>query len=131
MSKNPEPKETAIPRRTRRFWLRQDPPLAPFVWGGLLPLSALACLMLYALLPFARDDIQSAVHDNTRAALDDAGLQWADLSVSGQHVELSGAPPAEADGERALAVARAATCPTWAGRLACAVSVTGDFRALK
>jgi hypothetical protein len=101
------------------------------VWGGLLPLLALACLMLYAVLPFAREDIQSAVHDNTRAALDEAGLQWAELAVSGQHVELSGAPPVEAEGERALAVARATTCPSWAGRLACVVSATGNFHALK
>jgi hypothetical protein len=151
MKKNPEARETQPPRRSRRYWMRSEQAQLPFVWSGLLPLVGLACLILYAVLPFAREEIQAAVHDNTRATLDAAGLQWVELSVSGQNVELSGTLPAarggrsessarreskgkpesksvdDADGDRAVMVARQATCPSWAGRLVCAVSVTARF----
>jgi outer membrane protein OmpA-like peptidoglycan-associated protein len=67
------------------------------------------------------------VEREVRAHLNEAGLSWVGVAVSGQSVKLAGVEPVSGDGERALEVARAATCPTWLGRHTCAVSVTGSF----
>jgi flagellar motor protein MotB len=99
----------------------------PFLWRGALPLLGLILLMLYAAWPFARDDIQAAVSEQTRDALAAHELAWVRVSVSGQDVVLSGTPPAIGAGDTAIAVARAAACPSWLGWLTCAVSVTGRF----
>jgi outer membrane protein OmpA-like peptidoglycan-associated protein len=82
---------------------------------------------LYAVGPFAREDIESAVRERTRAGLDAAGFGWVKLQVSGQDVVLGGEQLAAGDGDRALALAREAACPSWAGPLLCAVAVTGRF----
>ena len=34
---------------TRRFFVRRDPPVWPFVWRGLLPLAGLVALAWFAL----------------------------------------------------------------------------------
>jgi outer membrane protein OmpA-like peptidoglycan-associated protein len=112
-----------------RGFRRIDPPRWPFVWRGLLPLLGLLALAVFAVTRVAHGWIEDAVRDRTRAALDGAGLGWVGLEVSGQRVWLSGAPPAPADGDRALEVARQARCPSWAGGLICAVSVSGAFAA--
>jgi outer membrane protein OmpA-like peptidoglycan-associated protein len=116
-------------RITRRYTVRRDPPLWPFVWRGLLPLLGLLLLAWYALSPFARNDVETAVRERTRAALDAAGFKWVDLAVSGQDVSLGGAQPRAGAGDDALAVARGVTCPTWLGDRLCAVSVVGRFAA--
>lgn len=72
-------------------------------------------------------DIEAEVLAQTRALLDAKGHQWAKLEVSGQHVVLSGTPPAAGAGEAVLDLARSVTCPTWAGLKLCAVSVEGRF----
>ena len=119
---------TAVVTRTTRRWLvRRDAPVWPFVWRGLLPLLGLLGLAAFAFWSFAPADIESSVLRETRAQLDAKGMNWADLSVSGQDVLVRGTPPASGDGDEALAVARAATCPSWAGRLTCAVKVSGNF----
>lgn len=97
------------------------------MWRGALPLAALVLVALIALLPFAHTAIQGTVEREVRAQLNEAGFNWVGLSASGQSVKLAGVEPAGGDGERALAIARTATCPTWAGRRICAVSVTGSF----
>lgn len=106
-----------------------DPPVWPFVWRGALPSAALALIVLFAALPFARNSIQGAVERELRAQLNDAGFAWVGLAVSGQNVTLAGVEPQAGDGRRALGLARAATCPTALGRRTCAVSVTGSFMA--
>lgn len=120
---------TSTTRVVERRWIRHDHPIWPFVWRGLLPVLGLLLLAWYALWPFARGDMEANVMRETREQLAAQGFRWANVSVSGQHVTLSGSPPKSGDGEAAIAAARAATCPSWAGRLTCAVAVRGDFTA--
>jgi outer membrane protein OmpA-like peptidoglycan-associated protein len=112
-----------------RSWRQVDPPAWPFVWRGLLPVLGLVALALFALTRFAHGWIEDAVAARTRTALDGAGLRWVQLEVSGQQVKLTGTAPAAPDGDQALEVARQARCPSWAGELVCAISVTGNFDA--
>lgn len=118
---------STVSRSVQRRWVRRDTPVQPFVWGGLLPLLGTALVYAYAVLPFASKDIQGTVQQEVRTALDARGLSWAELRVSGQHVFLTGSPPDTAGGDAAMEAARAATCPTWLGRLTCSVHVTGLF----
>jgi outer membrane protein OmpA-like peptidoglycan-associated protein len=113
---------------TERRWVRRDTPL-PFLWGGLWPLLALLLLTIFALGPLAKGRIEKSVLNEVRDTLDEQNHRWARLSVSGQNVSLSGVPPSISAGDEAMSVARAATCPTWAGHLTCAVKVTGQFDA--
>lgn len=114
---------------TRRYTVRRDPPLWPFVWRGLMPLVGLLLLGWYALAPFARGDIEAVVREHTRKALDGAGFEWVNLAVSGQDVTLTGTQPRTGAGDGALALARRVSCPTWLGEHLCAVSVVGRFAA--
>jgi outer membrane protein OmpA-like peptidoglycan-associated protein len=111
----------------RHLLVWRDPPVWPFLWRGLLPLLGLALAALFAFGPFARGWIESTVQRETREQLNTAGYGWVGLKVSGQNVTLSGTEPTTSAGERAIALAKAATCPTWLGRRTCAVSVVGDF----
>ena len=118
---------TAEVRVVQRRWVRREPPIWPFLWRGLLPLLGLLLLGVYALRPFAREQIQSTVIRETDAALAAPENSWVQVFVSGQDVTLSGVQPAANAGERALGLARAATCPSWAGRVTCAVNVLSHF----
>lgn len=111
----------------RHLLVWRDPPVWPFLWRGLLPLLGLALVALFAFGPLARGWIQSTVQRETREQLNTAGFGWVGLKVSGQSVTLTGTEPTMSAGERAIALAKAATCPTWLGRRTCAVSVVGDF----
>jgi outer membrane protein OmpA-like peptidoglycan-associated protein len=113
---------------SERRWVRRDTPL-PFLWGGLWPLLALLLLIVFALGPLAKGRIEKHVRNEVRDTLDEQNHKWAQLAVSGQNVSLSGVPPSISAGDEAMSVARAATCPTWAGHLTCAVKVTGQFDA--
>jgi outer membrane protein OmpA-like peptidoglycan-associated protein len=117
---------TTSTHSTRRMWLRRDPPW-PFVWRGLLPVLGLLALALFALLPFARNDIEAEVRHGVQHQLLSQGMGWAQVTVSGQHVVLAGTPPTAGAAEAALSSARKALCPTWRGPKYCAVQVTGDF----
>jgi len=117
----------AVLRRHLLVW--SDPPAWPFLWRGLLPLLVLAFAAWFALGPLAHQGIQSTVQRETRAQLDAAGFGWVTVRAAGQNLTLSGTEPAAGAGEQALALARAATCPTWLGRRTCAASVQGDFTA--
>ncbi|MFZ0007476.1 MAG: OmpA family protein [Steroidobacteraceae bacterium] len=111
----------------RRHLIWRDPPLWPFLWQGLVPLLALVLVAAFAAGPVARQWIEAPVQRETRAQLDAAGYRWVHLAVSGQNVTLSGEAPTAEAGNRALMLARAATCPTWVGRRTCAASVAGTF----
>lgn len=115
----------AVLDRHQLVW--RDPPVWPFAWRGLVPLLALALVALFALGPFARGTIEGGLQSELRAQLDSAGFSWASLRISGQNVSLSGEEPSAGAGERAMDLARSATCPTWSGRRACAVRVAGEF----
>jgi outer membrane protein OmpA-like peptidoglycan-associated protein len=82
---------------------------------------------LFAFGTFARGWIEGTVQRETREQLNAAGYGWVGLKVSGQNVTLSGVEPTTSAGERAIALAKGASCPTWLGRRTCAVSVVGDF----
>ena len=111
----------------RHLLLWRDPPVWPFLWRGLLPLLGLAVIALFAFGTFARSWIEASVQRETREQLNTAGYTWVGLRVSGQNVTLSGVEPTSSAGERAIALAKAASCPTWLGRRTCAVSVAADF----
>ena len=111
----------------RHLLLWRDPPVWPFLWRGLLPLLGLAVIALFAFGTFARSWIEASVQRETREQLNAAGYAWVGLKVSGQNVTLSGVEPTSSAGERAIALAKAASCPTWLGRRTCAVSVAADF----
>lgn len=111
----------------RHLLLWRDAPVWPFLWRGLLPLLGLALAALFAFGPFARNWIEGTVQRETREQLNAAGYAWVALKVSGQNLTLTGNAPTRSAGERAIALAQAATCPTWLGRRTCAVSVVGDF----
>lgn len=97
------------------------------LWQAMLPAAGLAAITWFATAPFAANEIEASVAHGVRAHLQQTGHGWAQVMVTGQEVLLTGAPPAPGAGEAALAVARAATCPTWAGPQVCAVLVLGAF----
>ena len=117
----------AVLRPDALVW--RDPPVWPFVWRGLLPLVLLAWVAAFAIGPVAHDWIEGSVARETRSQLAAAGFTWVSLSVSGQTITLSGEEPAAGAGGRAVALAQAATCPSWIGRLTCAATVVGRFAA--
>ena len=129
----------AVVHRHLLIW--RDPPAWPFVWRGLLallgledfllareirvlPLLGLALVALFAFGTFARGWIEGTVQRETREQLNAAGYGWVGLKVSGQNVTLSGVEPTTSAGERAIALAKGASCPTWLGRRPCATIST-------
>jgi outer membrane protein OmpA-like peptidoglycan-associated protein len=102
---------------------------SPYVWRGLLPTLGLAAVFWFALAPFAANDIEAGVRREVSSQLQQQGHGWAKVFVTGQEVLLSGTPPRPGAGDEALAAARAASCATWAGPQACAVTVLGAFAA--
>jgi outer membrane protein OmpA-like peptidoglycan-associated protein len=121
---------SGMTRVVQRRWIRLAEPIWPFVWRGLIPLLGLLLLAWWAFRPFAKSDVEATVLRETTSQLAAQGHGWAKIDVSGQHVVLSGAQPKAGDGDTALAAARAALCPSWAGRLTCAVDVKGNFDAV-
>src|SRR5437763_9301900 len=117
----------AVLRPHALLW--RNPPVWPFLWRGLLPLAALALVAAFAVGPVAHDWIEGSVARETRSRLAAAGFSWVSVSASGQTVTLSGEEPAAGAGGRAVALARAVTCPSWIGRVSCAAAVVGRFAA--
>jgi outer membrane protein OmpA-like peptidoglycan-associated protein len=119
---------TSTTTTTQRF-VRVSGGASPYVWRGLLPTLGLAGVLWFGVAPFAANEIEATVRGEIRSRLQQQGFGWVDVAVSGQEVLLSGTPPRGGAGDEALALARAATCPTWAGPKVCAVSVIGAFGA--
>jgi outer membrane protein OmpA-like peptidoglycan-associated protein len=117
---------SAVPT-TRCLLVRQDGAGPPFVWAGLWPLLGLLGLAAYALLPFARNDIESTVHREVQSELNAKSLNWVNLKTSGQNVLLTGSPPDDTGPARAVEVASGAMCPTWLGLKPCVVRVFTKF----
>ncbi|MCL4695839.1 MAG: OmpA family protein [Burkholderiaceae bacterium] len=116
------PRGVTLTRLVRRV---EDGP--GVLWAALLPAAGLAALAWFGMAPFASHDIEASVAAGVRAQLLQHGHGWVQVGVTGQEVLLSGTPPSPGAGGAALAAARAATCPTWAGPQVCAVLVLGDF----
>jgi hypothetical protein len=119
---------SSVVTTTRRFLVRREKGAPGFIWGGLLPLLGLLALLWYGLWPWAQHDIEANVTRSVHSSLVDRSMGWVQMAVSGQHVHLTGSPATAAAGDEALAVARAATCPSWLGQRTCAVEVTADWK---
>ncbi len=107
--------------------VRRDTPVWPFIWRGLLPLLGLLGLLLYAVWPFARGEIEANVERSIAQAFADKGLPDVRVQVFGQQVLLGGSLKPGVTPLDALAIAKQATCPTWLGPQVCAELVIGKF----
>ncbi len=119
----------SVATQQQRMLVRRQTGAQPFVWGGLLPLLGLAALALYALLPFARNDIQATVHRDVQAQLVANQLNWTKLTTSGQNVLLTGTPPDAEAAAKAVEAARTTQCTSWTGLQRCVVTVFTKFTA--
>jgi hypothetical protein len=81
--------EEARVMRSRRIARREGH--LPFVPFGLVPLAGLGLLFLIALVPFALG-VQGATKRAVTEALAANGIDWAETSVSGQSVTITGEP---------------------------------------
>lgn len=95
-------------------------------WGA-LPLLGLAGVCLFGATRFARNWIESPLRHHVRGQLDSNHLEMVRVDVNGQDVVLSGSLPNAEDGPRAVRLAEAAACPSWAGALDCTRTVVGRF----
>jgi outer membrane protein OmpA-like peptidoglycan-associated protein len=114
----------------KQSWIRRDTPES-FFWRGLWPVLAVIFVTIYALWPFAKDEVESTVRSELRTQLDAASYEWVNVSVSGQQVTLRGTPPSATAASEAMMVARKSTCPSWTLRWVCAVQVTAEFASVE
>ena len=113
--------EEARVMRSRRI-ARKDGHL-PFVPFGLIPLAGLGLLFLIALVPFALG-VQSATKRAVTEALAANGVDWAETSVSGQSVRITGDAASGAEAHKALTIAKRASSATPFGLARPATRVT-------
>jgi outer membrane protein OmpA-like peptidoglycan-associated protein/osmotically-inducible protein OsmY len=114
-------------RPMRRAFVRLPRPRWAFLPWGALPLVGFGDASLIAVTSFADTRIERSVREHVAQALSAKGCDWVQVRASGQVVTLSGIEPFEGDAQRALAIARLATCPTWAGEAVCATEVKGSI----
>lgn len=108
------------------LWVRDPDHRFSFWWRGAAPLGVLAAVLIYNATAFAQKTRAQVRHEVTEE-LSRAGLTWVVVHADGQHVRLSGASPSPQGGERAITIAKAATCQSWLGELPCARSVVAHF----
>ena len=113
--------EEARVMRSRRIARREGH--LPFVPFGLVPLAGLGLLFLIALVPFALG-VQGATKRAVTEALAANGIDWAETSVSGQSVTITGDAPSGAEAHRARLIARKAASGTPFGLARPATRVT-------
>src|ERR1700733_14136196 len=80
----------------RHLLVWRDPAPWPFMWRGLLPLIALALVLIIASGPFARGALEGAVQGRIGGKWSPGGRGGAAVTVWGQNVTLSGEAPASA-----------------------------------
>lgn len=102
------------PARARRY-RRVEGGGLPFVPWGLAPTVALVGALAFGLGPFARRNVEDATRHAVADAL--APYPWAQTEISGQFVTVRGQPPDALQAAGAIAAARSAVVPTWAGPL--------------
>lgn len=102
--------------------------MSPLPWwpGGIVPLLLLGLLGLF-LFGWFPSIVERAVTQDVTETLRSAGHDWAEVSVSGQHVVIRGHAPSEAVGAQAVALAEDARSDTWTGRLVSPWKVLGEF----
>nr|WP_321441556.1 OmpA family protein [uncultured Hyphomonas sp.] len=101
--------EEARVMRSRRIARRNGH--LPFIPFGLVPLAGLGLLFLIALIPFALG-VEGATKRAVTEALAANGIDWAETSVSGQSVTITGEAPSGAEAHRAGLIARKAASGT-------------------
>jgi outer membrane protein OmpA-like peptidoglycan-associated protein len=94
---------------------------------GLLPVMALALLLLFALTFFPRGAVEAIAERATQQALNSVGANWATAHVSGQWVTLEGAPPSRADAAKAVAAVQNAKAGAMFGAAIPVTRVTERF----
>lgn len=95
----------------------------PFVPFGLIPLAGLGLSFLIALVPFALG-VQGATKRAVTEALAANGVDWAQTSVSGQSVTITGAAASGAEAHKARMIAKRAVSATPFGLARPATRVT-------
>ncbi|MEO1966075.1 OmpA family protein [Hyphomonas sp.] len=113
--------EEARVMRSRRI-ARSDNHL-PFMPFGLVPLVGLGLLFLIALGPFAFG-VQGATKRAVTETLAANGVDWAETSVSGQSVTITGDAPSGAEAHKARLIAKRAASGTPFGLARPATRVT-------
>ncbi len=116
-------KKTSVRYRIRR----SDASLMDrfFPWG-LLALLFLLLPLIYGLMWFAKNGIETAVETEVQNELTAKSFNWVEVQVDGQEVTLSGKANKPA-GDEALAVARAIERPAWFGQFSVPSKVSGEF----
>jgi OmpA-OmpF porin, OOP family len=112
---------------TIRYWIKLAEPRWPFFPWGLLPLLGLILLGIFGFGSFAKEWMQKTVEERTKEKLAADGFGWAQVKVDGQMVTLSGVEPTAGAGDKAIAAAKDAVCPSFAGEFTCATDVDGKF----
>ena len=126
MNLDTEARKETVTHRVRRFRAASGDGL-PFVPYGLLPVIGLLLLTLIAWSTFAPHSVERVVRRAAEQVVAEAGADWANVSVSGQWVKVTGMPPTPEAGERLLNDIRKARAPTWLGQARPATRVTGIF----
>jgi len=114
--------------RVRRFRAASGDGL-PFAPYGLLPILGLFLLILIAWTTFARHSIEDVVRRTAEQVIIESDAKWASATVSGQWVNVTGAPPTPESGARLLNNIRTARAPVWLGNARPVTRVTGQFGA--
>ena len=115
-------------QRSIRYRIRNRSPLLKenfFPWG-LLALLFILLPLLYALLWYAKNEIQNTIQSEVKQQLVAQNLDWVNVDVDGQAVTLSGSGP-KSEGDRAISIAKQIKEDAWLGRFSMPSKVKGNF----
>jgi len=96
-----------------------------FPWG-LLGLLLILLPLLYALLWYAKHQVQHTVQTEVKQVLVSQGLDWVQVDVDGQAVILSGEGP-EQEGNRAISLAKKVKESAFWGNFSVPSNISGRF----
>lgn len=96
-----------------------------FPWG-LLGLLLILLPLLFALLWYAKNEIQHTVQTEIENELASNGLAWVNVDVDGQEVMLTG-KGFKQDGDRAIALAKKVKKDAWFSQFSAPSKVAGQF----
>lgn len=107
--------------RNRDSLLREN-----FLPWGLLGLLFILLPLLFALLWYAKHEIQHTVQAEVKKELISQNLGWVKVDVDGQAVTLTG-QGSKVEGDRAIAIAKKVDGAAWLGRFAVPSKIEGNF----